>query len=116
MAAEGRLAEALIPGAALLPEFPAVIVDSTTAAMVRQGRDFPVSPFRVQAGTRYVKAVSTEGELVAIGEATVAAPVSSGGGVVEAGQAIDLRHFVRLSRIRGSPRKPRGSALQVEEH
>lgn len=69
LAAEGKLTDALIPASALLPAFPAVVIDSITAGMVRQGRDFPVSPFRVEAGTRYVKAVSTEGELLAIGEA-----------------------------------------------
>ena len=69
LAAAGRLAEALIPAGALLPGFPAVIVDAATAGQVRQGRDFPVSPFRVEPGTRYVKALSTEGELLAIGEA-----------------------------------------------
>jgi tRNA pseudouridine55 synthase len=69
LAAGGRLAEALIPAQALLPSFPAVIIDSTTAGLVRQGRDFPVSPFRPGAGTRYVKALSTDGELIAIGEA-----------------------------------------------
>jgi tRNA pseudouridine55 synthase len=69
LAAAGRLAEALIPASALLPSFPAVVIDQTTAGMVRQGRDFPVSPFGVEPGTRYVKAVSTDGELLAIGEA-----------------------------------------------
>jgi tRNA pseudouridine55 synthase len=69
LAAEERLAEALIPAGTLLPAFPSVIIDSTTAGLVRQGRDFPVSPFRVEPGTRYVKAVSPEGELLAIGEA-----------------------------------------------
>jgi tRNA pseudouridine55 synthase len=69
LAREGRLNEALIPASDLLPEFPSVIVDDTMAGQVRQGRDFPVSPFRAGTGTRYVKAVSTEGQLVAIGEA-----------------------------------------------
>jgi tRNA pseudouridine55 synthase len=69
LAREGRLNEALIPASELLPEFPSVIVDSTTAGQVQQGRDFPVSPFRSGSGARYVKAVSTEGHLVAIGEA-----------------------------------------------
>ncbi len=69
LAAEGRLAEALIPSSSLLPAFPAVIVDPATAGLVRHGRDFSVSPFRVELGTRYVKAVSTEGDLLAIGEA-----------------------------------------------
>jgi tRNA pseudouridine55 synthase len=69
LAADGRLAEALIPASALLPEFPAVVIDPVTAGLIRQGRDFPVSPFRIEPGTRYVKAVSGEGELLAIGEA-----------------------------------------------
>ncbi|MBZ5591803.1 MAG: tRNA pseudouridine(55) synthase TruB [Acidobacteriia bacterium] len=69
LASEGRLNEALIPASALLPEFPLVVVDDTTAGLVRQGRDFPVSPFRAGAGAQYVKAVSREGRLVAIGEA-----------------------------------------------
>jgi len=69
LAREGRLNEALIPASQLLPEFPSVIVDDTTAGRVRQGRDFPASPFRAVSGARYVKAVSTGGQLVAIGEA-----------------------------------------------
>jgi tRNA pseudouridine55 synthase len=63
------LNEALISASNLLPEFPSVIVDDTTAGQVRQGRDFPVSPFRAGPAARYVKAISTGGQLVAIGEA-----------------------------------------------
>jgi tRNA pseudouridine55 synthase len=66
---EGRLAEALVPAAQLLPEFPAEMVDAVTAGQIRNGRDFRVSPFRSHAGTRFVKAVNSEGELIAIGEA-----------------------------------------------
>jgi tRNA pseudouridine55 synthase len=69
LAGEGRLAEALIPASSLLPAFPAVIVDLAIERLVRQGRDFPVSPFRVELGTRYVKAISPDGNLLAIGEA-----------------------------------------------
>jgi|SRR5579863_1393141 len=69
LATEGRLREAVIPASALLPSFPAVVIDAATAGLIRQGRDFPVSPFRIDPATRYVKAVSTEGELLAIGEA-----------------------------------------------
>lgn len=64
----GRIAEALLPPASLLPQFPAETVDITTATQIRQGRDFRVSPFRVMRGARYVKAISPEGELLAIGE------------------------------------------------
>jgi tRNA pseudouridine55 synthase len=68
LASAGRLSEALIPAAKLLPEFPSEFVDANTEAQIRQGRDFPVSPFRVQKGAPYVKAVSHAGDLVAIGE------------------------------------------------
>ena len=69
LAHEGRLQEALIPAAELLPAFPAELVDAITAGHIRNGRDFRVSPFQVREGTRYVKAVTPQGELVAIGEA-----------------------------------------------
>ena len=69
LSAEGRLGEVLVPAAQLLPEFPCEIVDRLTAGQIRQGRDFRVSPFRTRTGTKYVKAVTQEGELVAIGEA-----------------------------------------------
>jgi tRNA pseudouridine55 synthase len=66
---EGRLSEALVPAAKLLPDFPAEMVDAITAGRIRQGRDFHVSPFRGSPGARFVKAISHEGTLVAIGEA-----------------------------------------------
>jgi tRNA pseudouridine55 synthase len=69
LADSGHLGQALVPSAQLLPEFPAEFVDTLTAGQIRQGRDFHVSPFRVRPDTRYVKAVSAEGDLVAIGEA-----------------------------------------------
>jgi len=68
LSSAGRLSEALIPAAQLLPEFPAEYVEEIMEGHIRQGRDFPVSPFRVQKGARYVKAISRSGELVAIGE------------------------------------------------
>jgi len=69
LATEGRLEEALVPAAKLLPDFPAEMVDAITAGRIRQGRDFHVSPFRVRPGAKFVKAISHEGQLVAIGEA-----------------------------------------------
>lgn len=69
MATEGRLNDALIPAAELLPEFPMEMVDSITAGQIRNGRDFRVSPFHARKGARYVKAVTQQGELIAIGEA-----------------------------------------------
>jgi tRNA pseudouridine55 synthase len=71
LAAEGRLGEAVIPPRDLLPEFPSEAVDSLTATQIRQGRDFRVSPFRQRVAARYVKAISPEGDLVAIGEVTI---------------------------------------------
>ncbi|MGE5570368.1 MAG: tRNA pseudouridine(55) synthase TruB [Rhodospirillales bacterium] len=69
LAREERMIEAFIPAADLLPEFPSEFVDPTTAAFIRQGRDFRVSPFRVRPGARFVKAIGDNGQLIAIGEA-----------------------------------------------
>ncbi len=69
LAAEGRIEEALVPAAQLLPEFPSEMVDSITAGQIRNGRDFRVSPFLPRTGSRYVKAVTAHGDLIAIGEA-----------------------------------------------
>ena len=66
---EDRLGEALIPAAQLLPDFPSETVDTVTAGQIRNGRDFRVSPFQVRHGARFVKAVSSHGDLIAIGEA-----------------------------------------------
>jgi len=71
MKEENRLEEALIPSANLLPEFPAEIVDSHTAARIRQGRDFRVSPFRIRGTPKHVKALTQAGDLIAIGEAVL---------------------------------------------
>ena len=69
LAASGRFDEAVIPAAQLLPEFPAEMVDALTAGQIRNGRDFRISPFHARPGGRFVKAVTPEGQLVAIGEA-----------------------------------------------
>ena len=69
LAAEDGLLDALIPASQLLPEFPSEIVDSITAGQIRNGRDFRVSPFQARRGARFVKAVTAQGDLVAIGEA-----------------------------------------------
>ena len=68
LARDGRFAEALVPAVDLLPGFPAERVDLAAAALIRQGRDFRVSPFRVRSGAPFVRAVGEDGELVAIGE------------------------------------------------
>jgi len=69
LAEQGQLKNALIPAAQLLPHFPSEMVDALTAGQIRQGRNFRVSPFRPRAGEQFIKAVTSDGELVAIGEA-----------------------------------------------
>jgi tRNA pseudouridine55 synthase len=64
---DGRLEEALVKAALLLPQFPPVLVDDLAVRQIRQGRDFAVSPFRVNAGSEHVKAIGPDGNLVAIG-------------------------------------------------
>ena len=69
LARTGSLEQALIPSGRLLPEIPSETVDSLTAGQIRQGRDFRVSPFRSRRDDRLVKAITQDGDLVAIGEA-----------------------------------------------
>ncbi|MDE3168289.1 MAG: tRNA pseudouridine(55) synthase TruB [Acidobacteriota bacterium] len=71
LAAEERLVDAFVPAANLLPGMPSVFVDDLTARHVRNGRNFPASPFRSQPASKFVKAVTRTGELVAIGEAVL---------------------------------------------
>jgi tRNA pseudouridine55 synthase len=71
MAADDRLVDAIVPASNMLPGFPTVFVDELTAAQIRNGRNFPASPFRSQPASRHVKAVTRQGELVAIGEAVL---------------------------------------------
>jgi tRNA pseudouridine55 synthase len=68
LAAEERLIDAFVPVERLLPGFPSVFVDDLTATQVRNGRNFPASPFRPGPPSKYVKAVTRAGSLVAIGE------------------------------------------------
>ncbi len=69
LAEAGRLGEALIPASQLLPHWPNAKVDELTAGQIRQGRDFRLSAFLDLGDTKYVKALSSEGDLIAIGEA-----------------------------------------------
>ena len=69
LAENGRLRDALIPAAKLLPQFSSATVDVLTAGQIRQGKDFRLSPFLAKPLSKYVKAISQEGDLVAIGEA-----------------------------------------------
>jgi tRNA pseudouridine55 synthase len=69
LAKASQLERALIPAARLLPGFPTAPVDTITTGQIRQGKDFRLSPFVEPCGAKYVKAVSPEGDLIAIGEA-----------------------------------------------
>jgi len=60
-----------VPAGQMLPLMTGVYVDDVTVTRIRQGRNFPASPFRSDPASRYVKALSREGELVAIGEAVL---------------------------------------------
>jgi tRNA pseudouridine55 synthase len=71
LAAAERLLDALVPASRMLPGFPNVFVDDLTITQIRNGRNFPASPFRSQPASRFVKAVTRQGELVAIGEAVL---------------------------------------------
>jgi tRNA pseudouridine55 synthase len=68
LAREGALEQALIPAATVLPEIPNATVDALTAGQIRHGKDFRLSPFVDRAGSKYVKALSPDGDLIAIGE------------------------------------------------
>ena len=71
LAAADRLVDAIVPAGKMLPGFPNVFVDDVTVSQIRNGRDFPASPFRAHPAAKYVKAVTRNGELVAIGEVVV---------------------------------------------
>ena len=71
LAAEDRLVDAIVPAGKLLPGMPSVYVDDAMVALIRHGRNFPASPFRSDAAARHVKAVTRQGDLVAIGEAVL---------------------------------------------
>ena len=68
LAAADRLTDALVPIGRLLPDFPNVFVDDGTAAQIRNGRNFHASPFRAYPAAKFVKAVTGQGDVVAIGE------------------------------------------------
>ncbi|MCU1295470.1 MAG: tRNA pseudouridine synthase [Bryobacterales bacterium] len=68
LASEGRLQDAVLASAKLLPQFPSEYVGVNVEAQIRQGRDFRTSPFSVPPGSPFVKALSYSGELIAIGE------------------------------------------------
>jgi tRNA pseudouridine55 synthase len=68
LAREERLSQAILPAAEMLPDFPAAYVDAATEIQIRQGRDFRTSPFSIQPGAPFIKALSSSGDLISIGE------------------------------------------------
>ena len=68
LAALDRLAEVVIPPAALLGNMPAAYFDIADEARIRSGNDFRTSPFVVPPGAPLVRALSHSGELIAVGE------------------------------------------------
>ena len=68
LAADQRLAEAVLPMAGMLPEIPSEHFDLLIETHIRQGREFRTSPFIVTPGAPLVKALSRSGELIAIGQ------------------------------------------------
>jgi tRNA pseudouridine55 synthase len=71
LSADERLIDALVPAGSMMPGFPSVFVDELTISQIRNGRNFPASPFRSHPASRYVKAVTGQGDLVAVGEAVL---------------------------------------------
>ena len=69
LAEAGSLQDALIPSARLLPHFWSASIDELTVGQIRQGKDFRLSPFLGTPASKYVKAISHDGHLIAIGEA-----------------------------------------------
>lgn len=71
LANDERLIDAFVPAAQMLPGLPSVYVDDLIIAHIRHGRNFPASPFRENSASKHVKAVSRQGDLIAIGEAVL---------------------------------------------
>jgi tRNA pseudouridine55 synthase len=71
LAADDRLVDVIVPASEMLPGMPGVYVDDVTVAHIRHGRNFPASPFRSDPASRHVKALTRQGDLVAIGEAVL---------------------------------------------
>jgi tRNA pseudouridine55 synthase len=64
----GTLDSAVTPTGRMLPAIPAEYFDEQIETQIRQGRDFRTSPFVVPPGAPLVKAVSRNGDLIAIGQ------------------------------------------------
>ena len=68
LAQADRLQESVVPTGRMLPEIPSLSVDSLVEQQIRHGRQFRSSPFVVELGAPLVRAISHNGDLVAMGE------------------------------------------------
>jgi tRNA pseudouridine55 synthase len=68
LAEAGTLDSAVIATSRMLPAIPAEYFDESVEVQIRQGRDFRTSPFVVPPGTPLVRAISRNGDLIAIGQ------------------------------------------------
>ena len=66
-----NLEEAVIPAGKLLSQIPAEHFGLSIEAQIRQGRQFRSSPFVVSPGSPFVRALSQQGDLIAIGRLIV---------------------------------------------
>ncbi|MBI1356530.1 MAG: tRNA pseudouridine(55) synthase TruB [Acidobacteria bacterium] len=64
----GDISNALVPAARLLPEFPAHRVDSVAITRIGHGMDFQITAFGDAASARRIKALDSEGSLLAIAD------------------------------------------------
>jgi tRNA pseudouridine55 synthase len=71
LAQAGDLAAGVVNSGQVLTEYPAEYYDELGEARIRQGRNFRTSPFVVPPGALRVRALSRDGELIAIGELVI---------------------------------------------
>jgi tRNA pseudouridine55 synthase len=68
LADRGTLDSAVTATSRMLPAIPAEYFDESVELQIRQGRDFRTSPFVVPPGAPLVRAISRNGDLIAIGQ------------------------------------------------
>lgn len=68
---ETDLQDRILPAGNLLPEFPSFVMDSAAESQIRHGRNFRTNPFGKPADSKFVKALTGSGALLAIGEAVL---------------------------------------------
>ena len=102
LAADDRLVDAFVPAAKLLPGFPSVFVDDVTAAHVRNGRNFPASPFRHAPAVEVREGRDAHRRPGGDRRGGAAESVPSGGGAVgRQVTSIDIRYRMTILSLRG---------------